>query len=272
MALLFRASFCAQPAQGTLRFEKSEVKKNVQIKMIDDDVPEPDEHFFVKIVSAEVPGSSSMCAPSRQLLAPVVNIKLSQATVTLYDNNKGGVFSFEQEMLRTKDSHKEMIVRVLRREGNKGRVSVDYATADGKAVASYDYEHVSGTLHFDDRELVKEIRIPIVPTSAYDDKEEHFFVHLTNPSATASLERTTNNQPQKRLTCTVTIVNDSDLKKEVDSIIDMMPSINSDKLTVGTQRWREQFVEAVTWAQHRSLAVLLSCLLSCCPACSDLSF
>ncbi|KAG8461248.1 hypothetical protein KFE25_002437 [Diacronema lutheri] len=228
-------------AEGTLRFEKGEVQKAVKIGIIDDDEAETDEHFFVKILSADVPGFAWL--PGRS--APVV-VQISQATVTVYDDDMGGVFLFEQENVRTMDTHREVVMRVLRREGNKGRVSVDYSTSDGMAMDAYDYKAVSGRLHFEDKELVKEIRIPIIPTSAYDDKEEEFYVHLSNPSENAALERTASGKAQSKVTATVVVVNDSDLKKEVDSIVTLMPTMNTDKLAVGTSQWREQFVEAVT--------------------------
>mmetsp|Transcript_32594 Transcript_32594/g.80887 ORF Transcript_32594/g.80887 Transcript_32594/m.80887 type:complete len:835 (+) Transcript_32594:43-2547(+) len=228
-----------EESSGTVRFEKGEVHKQIKVRIIDDDEPETDEHFFVKIIGAEVAGR--LVGKSSGVM-----VALSEATVTVYDNDLGGTFSFETEKISTKDTRAEVILRVLRREGNKGRVSVDYSTHDGIALNGYDYQAVSGRLHFEDKELVKEIKIQIVPTSAYDDKEEVFYVHLTNPSENATLEKTATGQTQKKLISTVVIINDMELKQEVDSIANILPSINTDKLQVGTTLYYEQFTEAFT--------------------------
>ncbi len=59
-----------------------------------------------------------------------------------------------------------VVVTVTRWAGNSGRALVDYATADGTALAGYDYEPVSGTLVFDDFEMSKDIVVPILEGQA----------------------------------------------------------------------------------------------------------
>jgi len=165
--------------------------------------------------------------------------------VTVVDNDKGGVFVFEQQSMRVKDTDKEVVMRVVRREGTRGRATVDYHTSDGKAIAYYDYTHTSGRLTFDDHELFKEIRVPIVPTSGYDDKEEEFFIHLTNPSEGTALDTNQHGKPSEKLTATVVIVNDSDLKRQVDTVSKLLTPVNHDKVRLGYSLYTEQFRDAV---------------------------
>ncbi|MDE0206755.1 MAG: hypothetical protein OXP66_12095 [Candidatus Tectomicrobia bacterium] len=60
------------------------------------------------------------------------------------------------------------------------KVSVDYATADGTAVAGTDYTAVSGTLVFQPHETEKAVRVAILD-DAVDEGKEDFFLQLTNP-------------------------------------------------------------------------------------------
>jgi uncharacterized repeat protein (TIGR01451 family) len=60
-------------------------------------------------------------------------------------------------------------------------VTVDFATADGTAVAPADYPAASGTLTFDPGEMVQTITIAVVDDAAFED-DETFFVNLSNES------------------------------------------------------------------------------------------
>lgn len=60
-------------------------------------------------------------------------------------------------------------------------VTVDYATADGTAVAPDDYTATNGTLTFAPGETEKIISVPIVADDE-DELNETFFVHLSNAS------------------------------------------------------------------------------------------
>ena len=94
-----------------------------------------------------------------------------------------------------------VVVTVTRWAGSSGRVLVDYATADGSAMAGFDYEPVSGTLVFDDFEMSKDIVVPIIGSELYPAEQPgggggrgmgggpgigaplgyDFYVYLTNP-------------------------------------------------------------------------------------------
>ena len=61
------------------------------------------------------------------------------------------------------------------------RVTVDYATSDGTAVAGADYTATSGTLTFAAGETTKTVSVPILDDS-HDEGEETFTLTLSNPS------------------------------------------------------------------------------------------
>jgi hypothetical protein len=78
-------------------------------------------------------------------------------------------------------------VTVTRSGGSLGGpVSVDYATADGSAVAGADYGSASGTLTFGPNETSKSFGIPVTPDASHEEAET-FRVVLSNPRGGAAL-------------------------------------------------------------------------------------
>lgn len=70
-------------------------------------------------------------------------------------------------------------VTVLRHGGSTGPLTVDFATADGTAIAGQDYTSASGTLSFSDGETSKSFQIPILDDAA-NESNETFTVVLRN--------------------------------------------------------------------------------------------
>jgi len=70
-------------------------------------------------------------------------------------------------------------VTVLRTGGSSGNLTVDYATADGAAVAGQDYTTTSGTLSFNEGETSKTIQIPILD-DVTTESDETFTVVLSS--------------------------------------------------------------------------------------------
>ena len=69
-------------------------------------------------------------------------------------------------------------IDVVRVGGSDGRISVDYATADGTADSS-DYTPVTGTIEFADGETLKTISVPILDDSVAEPNET-FTIELSN--------------------------------------------------------------------------------------------
>ena len=60
--------------------------------------------------------------------------------------------------------------------------TVDYASSDGTALATSDYESVAGTLSFAPGELSKTVRVPVLDDALDEADEETFAVTLSGPS------------------------------------------------------------------------------------------
>ena len=72
-------------------------------------------------------------------------------------------------------------ITVVRVGGTNGNLSVDYATADGTAIAGQDYTATSGTLNFTSGETSKTIQVPILD-DAVTEQDENFTISLRNTS------------------------------------------------------------------------------------------
>jgi uncharacterized delta-60 repeat protein len=78
------------------------------------------------------------------------------------------------------DENAGSVTIALRRSGNlKGACSVDYATSDGTATASVDYQPASGTLNYAAGEIEKSITLSILD-DALGEGSEWFSLTLTN--------------------------------------------------------------------------------------------
>ena len=75
-------------------------------------------------------------------------------TVTIYDDDHAGIFTFETDALRVSESVGTMQVKVMRTSGARGLVSVPYRTLDGTAKGGDDYEEASGKLEFQNDETM----------------------------------------------------------------------------------------------------------------------
>lgn len=117
----------------------------LQVGILDDDIFEEDEHFFVRLqnLRLEEGGNEGTGSPPRgRLVEPLI------ATITILDDDHAGIFTFGQRVLRVSESTGTLILTVLRNSGSRGTVAVPYHTEDGSAKAGLDYEETRGELEF----------------------------------------------------------------------------------------------------------------------------
>lgn len=88
-----------------------------------------------------------------------------------------GEFAFAWPSYEINESASDVVVHVLRKNGNSGAADVSYVTEDGTAVAGRDYTSKSGLLTFAAGEVSKAIKVPIMNTPAIDGTR-HFSVRL----------------------------------------------------------------------------------------------
>lgn len=123
--------------KGTLHFGPGDKEKHFAIEIIDDDVFEADEHFYVRLCSTQ---------PSGCLGTPTM------ATVIILDDDHGGLFKFESQNHELVESVGTFELKVIRCSGARGRVIVPYWTEDGTAKNGKEYEGKEEELIFENNE------------------------------------------------------------------------------------------------------------------------
>ncbi|XP_053331636.1 sodium/calcium exchanger 3 isoform X2 [Spea bombifrons] len=255
--------------EGTMVFKPGETQKEFSVGIIDDDIFEEDEHFFVRlgnvrVVEAPEPMElNSFSYPKVVLCPPYI------ASVTILDDDHAGIFTFECDIIRVSESIGVMEVKVLRTSGARGTVIVPFRTIEGTAKGGgEDFEDAYGELEFKNDETVKTIRVKIIDEEEYE-RQESFFIALGEPKwmkrgisalllnqAAELAERKVSVEVEeaKRIAemgkpilgehpkLEVIIEESYEFKNTVDKLIKK----TNLALVVGTHSWRDQFMEAIT--------------------------
>uniref|UniRef100_I3IYK9 Solute carrier family 8 member 2b n=1 Tax=Oreochromis niloticus TaxID=8128 RepID=I3IYK9_ORENI len=250
--------------EGTLVFKPGETRKEIKIGIIDDDIFEEDEHFFVRLLNLRVGDAEGMfesdevgATPKARLMEPLV------ATVTILDDDHAGIFTFSERMVRVSESVGTMELTVVRNSGARGTVILPYHTESGTAKAGEDFEEARGELEFTNDQTSQTLQVRIIDDEEYE-KHENFFIVLEEPrwlkrGISALLlnqegQMTAEEEEARRIAemgkpilgeysrLEVVIEESYEFKSTVDKLIKK----TNLALVIGTHSWREQFVEAVT--------------------------
>ncbi|XP_013777864.1 sodium/calcium exchanger 3-like isoform X2 [Limulus polyphemus] len=259
------------PVAGTLVFRPGEAQKHIFISVVDDDIFEEDEHFYVRLSNPRYLGSDvgfggmngslgrlRQC-PLLQLAAPSI------ATVMILDDDHSGVFGFSENQFEIAESSGTFDVPVCRYSGARGRVVVPFRTLDGSAKDGVDYESIEGEIIFDNNETMNNIPIHIIDNESYE-KDAVFYLELGDPKLEEDLlkeetgQNVSDNSQNTELTtaekiallgkprigeqyrCTIRIKESKEFKNTVDKLFQKA----NVSLALGTSSWKEQFIEAVT--------------------------
>ncbi|KAM4642691.1 sodium/calcium exchanger 2 [Discoglossus pictus] len=254
-------------SEGTLIFKPGETQKEIKIGIIDDDIFEEDEHFFVRLMNLRVGDAEGMFEPDGEgrpkarLVSPLI------ATVTILDDDHAGIFTFEEKLVHVSESVGVLEVRVLRNSGARGTVVIPYRTIEGTARGGgVDFEDTYGEVEFLNDETVKTLQVKIVDDEEYE-KQENFYIILEEPrwmKRGISALLLSQDEEDKKLTAEeeeakriaemgkpilgehskmeVIIEESYEFKSTVDKLIKK----TNLALVIGTHSWREQFMEAIT--------------------------
>ncbi|WP_305908995.1 autotransporter domain-containing protein [Methylomarinum sp. Ch1-1] len=145
---------------------------NISISIIDDiDIEGPED------IQLELQNISADCSS-----IPINNT--TSATVNISDNDipQPGTISFDNASSSASEGN-TVTVTVNRTAGSDGEARVDYATANGTAVAGSDYTEKSGTLVWNDGDASpKTITLQTLTDSDTLEQDELFSIILSNPS------------------------------------------------------------------------------------------
>jgi DNA-directed RNA polymerase subunit RPC12/RpoP len=136
--------------EGVVVFKPGETLKEVRVGIIDDDIFEEDEHFFVRLSNLRVLETEDEVLSPNSLPYPMAMLGFPNvATVTILDDDHSGIFTFESGSVHVSESIGVMEVKVLRTSGARGTVVVPFRTMEGLAKGGgEDFEDTYGELEF----------------------------------------------------------------------------------------------------------------------------
>ncbi|KAG8013014.1 Sodium/calcium exchanger 2, partial [Nibea albiflora] len=240
--------------EGTVVFKPGEMFKEINIGIIDDDIFEEDEHFFVRLSNLrvletedEVLSANSLPYPKAMLGFPTV------ATVTILDDDHSGIFTFESNSVHVSESIGIMEVKVLRTSGARGTVIVPYRTMEGLAKGGgEDFEDTYGELEFKNDETC----LSVLFFRLQSDRDFCFHFAPSRPPRSDLPDRklTSDEEEARRIAEMGKPVLGENSKLEViieesyefKSTVDKLIKKTNLALVVGTNSWRDQFMEAIT--------------------------
>ena len=149
------------PARGTLTFAAGETRATVSVALVDDDVPETREEFYLLL-----------SAPTNAVVAA------GTATGTIIDDDRLPVLSVADASAA--EGAGELTFAVALDAATGSTATVAYATADGTATRGADYEAGSGILTFAPGELERAVRVRVIDDTV-DEADETFTLTLTDP-------------------------------------------------------------------------------------------
>merc|ERR1712066_775161 len=252
-----------------LTFGPGVTGQKVTLEVMDDDVFEEDEHFYIRVSNPrrkdgietpqmEVEGAM---VPSLQLGIP------HMSTIMILDDDHGGVFQFENHEAEIVESIGTYELKVQRITGTRGKVAIPYTTEEGTAKAGKDYEHVEGELFFCNEEYEKYIEIPIMEEDSYEKNVVMYVVigeprHIAGPAGEGegvdyaeldakNPEELTEEEKiallgRPRLGDVTKIQIRIRESKEFKSSVDRMMQRGNASMMAGASSWKDQILEAFT--------------------------
>merc|ERR1719308_304797 len=174
-------------AIGTLTFGPGETQKHVTLEVLDDDVFEEDEHFYIRISNLrrkdgksfkeiEVEGEDGR----RSMQASCQMGTPHMATIMILDDDHSGIFGFEDSEAEIVESVGTYELEVKRISGARGKVAIPYNTEDGTAKEGEHYEAQEGELIFNNEETSKTISLEITDEESYE-KNLIMYVSIGEP-------------------------------------------------------------------------------------------
>ncbi|XP_038835088.1 sodium/calcium exchanger 1-like isoform X19 [Salvelinus namaycush] len=247
-----------QFTEGVVVFNPGETEKEIRIDIIDDDIFEEDEHFLVHLSNVKVISEGTgYVQPRANHLDTLAGLGLPcSATVTIFDDDHAGIFTFEEPVMTVSESIGMMEVKVLRTSGARGLVVVPYKTMEGTAKGGgKDFEDTHGALEFQNDEILKTIAVRILDHDEYE-RQARFYIELQEPHWKRRLTAMPEPEEEEErriagmgrptlgehVKLEVVIEESYEFKNTVDKLIKK----TNLALLIGTNSWRQQFMEAIT--------------------------
>nr|AKN21456.1 slc8a-2 [Schmidtea mediterranea] len=237
---------------GTIRFEKGQLSQEIIIDIIDDDIYEEDEYFYVKLKSPRT-------VKTFEENETALQIKLgsfSSAIVMILDDDYPGNFHFEKPKMKISENVGHIQIKVIRSSGARGQVKIPIKTIAETAINTIHYRMTTDELIFENNQIENHIDVYIYDENEYS-KSILFSLELGEPTSEQISIQSDSGRPKlgniSKLEIEVT--ENPDLKKIIDNLIEK----GKIEKVITTSTWREQFHEALTIQKSNESDEMPSC-------------
>lgn len=149
---------------GTLTFNPGETAKGIPLTFVDDSLNEDAETIILALSN-----------PTGGILGAI-----TVHTDTIDNNDPVPTVSFPNPSSSGFENQTPSLHNIVLSAASGKTITVDYATANGSAVAGSDYTAISGTKTFNPGETTKQISVPIINDLTVEQNEA-FTINLSNP-------------------------------------------------------------------------------------------
>jgi subtilisin family serine protease len=144
------------PVSGRLHFADGETLRSFEIPILNDNLDEPNETFYLSLEAIE---------------GPAVLGETNQVAVTILDDDGAGSIAFDTLSQAVNESRGEALLTLIRSGGSQGSVSVGINLVGDTAVAGEDFLARSGEITFLDGETTKQVSITLIDDRVYEGNE-----------------------------------------------------------------------------------------------------
>ncbi|GFQ89416.1 adhesion G-protein coupled receptor V1, partial [Trichonephila clavata] len=162
------------PVSKELVFEEGEVRKIIEVEILDNHHKEPVRKFEVLLFEPSAGPEVNSFTGLGNKKATLVNI--------LDNDMTPGSLQLEKSRYEVKESDEKIVIPVIRMGGNDGQIRVKLQTTPITATAKKDFPLLDQELIFREGETKKVIRIPIFDNTIRE-LDRTFEIHLTDSTA-----------------------------------------------------------------------------------------
>ncbi|XP_026067280.1 adhesion G-protein coupled receptor V1 [Carassius auratus] len=163
-------------SSGRLLFRPGESSRVITLTILDDDLPEGPEEFFLNITLVELLNASSMDFTVREYSLqidqpPAIGNLFSLMVIIQKNDNAEGILEFDPKYVNitVEEDVGVLSIPVLRRVGSYGQVTAEFISKGLTAQPYSDYILLNGSVTFEHGQILRYINVSIV-----DDTESEF--------------------------------------------------------------------------------------------------
>eukprot|EP00927_Polykrikos_kofoidii_P064982 TRINITY_DN60783_c0_g1_i1.p1 TRINITY_DN60783_c0_g1~~TRINITY_DN60783_c0_g1_i1.p1 ORF type:complete len:1006 (-),score=166.38 TRINITY_DN60783_c0_g1_i1:139-3063(-) len=229
--------------KGDLTFRPFQLEQTISIPIIDNDVFELDECFYVQLFDLHVSSgpvrNRTSAAPGGRAYSSEIKLTNDLATVVVLNDDMPGTLSFDaDEITVTRNNHK-VSLGVNRTCGHASEISCRCYTVDDTAIGGKDYFAIEDySITFADGEAYAEVEVHIIPEGRRATPES-FRVILDMASIGVKFDKDTQGGEEMAVCEVILLPNETSALRRITAWF-----YNHDKFMVNCAEYAEQITSA----------------------------